>query len=77
MRIYLKAFVMNLTKSNKEVAKLNFLPALLNKIEKEMKAGTIDSAGVMDRIRSEEKIVKVLKEGEFKMIEAAVKKMIK
>jgi predicted kinase len=77
MRIYLKAFVLNLAKNNEEIKKSSFIPKRLAQIEREMKAGTIVTDDVMKRLRDEEKFEKAFNDGDWKMIEREVNKMIK
>ena len=68
---------MNLTKNNEEISKSTFIPGRIKRIEKEMKAGTIATSEVMVRLRDEEKFRKAFSEGDWKMIEKEVGKMIK
>ncbi|EKD46874.1 MAG: hypothetical protein ACD_67C00032G0003 [uncultured bacterium] len=77
MRIYLKAFIMNLAKNYDEIRKSTFIPGRLNKIEKEMKEGSLDADGVMTKLRDEEKFRKAFTDGDWKMIQREVEKMIK
>lgn len=77
MRIYLKAFILNLTKNNEDIKRSSFIPGRLNQIEREMKAGTIDVDGVMVKLRDEEKFRKALSDGDWKVVKREVEKMIK
>ncbi|KKQ50616.1 MAG: hypothetical protein US70_C0035G0003 [Parcubacteria group bacterium GW2011_GWD2_38_11] len=77
MRIYLKAFILNLARNNEDISKSSFIPSRLNQIEREMKAGSITSDEVMVKLRDEDKFRKAFNVGDWKMIEKEVKKMIK
>jgi hypothetical protein len=77
MKINLRGLIMNLTKNNEEISKSSFIPGRLNKLEKEMKAGTITAGEVMVRLRDEEKFRKAFNDSDWKMIEREVNKMIK
>ncbi len=78
MSVYLKRFVLNLTKNNKEVAKSSFIPGRLRQIERDMESNeNLTVLNVMDRLKHEEKLRAALSEHDWKMIEAEVKKMMK
>jgi hypothetical protein len=77
MKIYLRAFVLNLTKNNEEIKRSSFIPARLKQIERDMEAKKLTVSDVMDRLRDEEKFRKALGDRDWKMIESEVKKMIK
>lgn len=77
MKINLRGLILNLTKKNEEIVKSSAIPGKLNKLEKEMKAGTVTAVVVMERLRREEKLQSVFSEREWNMIESEVKKMIK
>ena len=77
MRVYLKAFIMNLTKNNEEITRSSFIPGRLNKIEKEMKAGKITVDEVIVQLKDEDKFRKVFSDSDWRMITKEIEKMIK
>jgi hypothetical protein len=77
MKINLRGLILNLAKNNKEISGSSFIPGRLRAIEKEMLAQSIDAAGIMKKLRSEEKFRNAFTENDWKVIESGVKKMIK
>lgn len=77
MRVYLKAFILNLTKKDAAIAGSSFIPTRLRQIEREMEAGKLTIDDVMKRLKSEEKFDKFFSDGDWKMIEKEIGKMIR
>jgi hypothetical protein len=76
MRIYLKTYVLSLAKKSEEGVS-SLVPGHLRNIEREMEKGLLTADQVMSALKDDKYLRPALGDGDWKMIEREVRKMIK